>query len=236
MKNRMLTASLLLLCAFAHAPTQSATGSPQPAQASAPQEAPKAGAAQTQRPGAGRYEELLQRLKKGDRTVDLGELRMAYAESKDYSPYGGDREARGAMFAALRAGDWEAALKQSAKILDKNYVDINAHFGAHVANARKGDAEKAAFHKFVLDGLVKSVRGSGDGKSMETAFVVISTDEEYALLNLMGLRPAGQSLMAGGGHRYDMLEAVDPKTNEQQKFYFQIDKPYGWLGNSLKKD
>jgi hypothetical protein len=80
------------------------------------------------------------------------------------------------------------------------------------------------------------VRGDGDGRSMEKAFVVISTDEEYALLSILGLRPGGQSLMQGGGHAYDRLDAVDPKTNQKYEFYFQIDIPFGWLGRNLKSN
>lgn len=188
-----------------------------------------------QKPSAARYKELLEKLKKGERDVDFTELRMAFTETEDFSPYGGDEEARNAMYAALNARKWDDAIKQSAKVLEKNYVDINAHFGAYIANTRKGDTARADFHKFVALGLVNSVRGAGDGKSMEQAFVVISTDEEYALLNILGLRPGGQSLMQGGGHAYDRLDAVDPKTNEKHEFYFQIDIPFGWLGRIMKK-
>ena len=180
------------------------------------------------------YEALLKRVKDGDRSVDFKELRMAYADSSRYSPYGGDSEAQKAMFAAMRASQWDEALKQSAKILEKNYVDINAHFGAFVANHEKGIADKADFHKFVVQGLINSITNSGDGKSTDKAFVVISTDEEYALLNYMGLRPMGQALINGEGHSYDKLNAVDPKTNQSYEIYFNIDKPFNWLGNSLK--
>lgn len=191
-------------------------------------------AAQDQAQKDAAYEALLKKLKGGDRAVDFKELRMAYAGSSGYSPYGGDREARQAMFAAINASQWDETLKQSAKILEKNYVDINAHFGAFVANNKKGVADKADFHKFVVKGLISSITDSGDGKSADKAFVVISTDEEYALLNFLGLRPASQALLNKGGHSYDMLTAVDPKTNEKQDVYFNIDKPFGWLGNSLK--
>jgi hypothetical protein len=187
-----------------------------------------------QKPSAARYKELVEKLRKGERDVDFTELRMSFTETEDFSPYGGDRDARGAMFGALNAGKWDEALKQSSKILEKNYVDINAHFGAYIANTRKGDTAKADFHKFVTLGLVNSVRGAGDGKSMEQAFVVISTDEEYALLNILGLLPGDQSLMHGGGHAYDKLDAVDPKTNQEHEFYFQIDIPFGWLGRTIK--
>jgi hypothetical protein len=214
--------------------TQTPQATPTPAATPKPEETPKQGAAQ--KPSAARYKELVEKLRKGERDVDFTELRMSFTETEDFSPYGGDKDARAAMFAALNAQKWDEALKQSAKVLEKNYADINAHFGAFIANTRKGDTAKADFHKFVALGLVNSVRGAGDGKSMEQAFVVISTDEEYALLNILGLRPGGQSLMQGGGHAYDMLEAVDPKTNQKHEFYFQIDIPFGWLGRSLKSN
>ena len=182
-----------------------------------------------------KYGELLEKLKKGERTVDFKELRLSYTETKEYSPYGNDRDARKAMFAAMNSKDWDEALKQSAKILDKNYVDLNGHFGAYVAHREKGDADKADFHKFVFQGLIDSILKPGDGKSTEKALVVISTDEEYVILNFLGLRPAGQALLNVEGHSYDKMTAVDPKTNETFEFYFNIDKPFGRLGSSLKK-
>src|SRR5947209_17228756 len=171
------------------------------ASAQKPEQSPPAPAAASQKPDApdkskndAAYDALLKRVKDGDKTVDFKELRMAYADSSHYSPYGGHSDAQKAMFAAMRASQWDEALKQSAKILEKNYVDINAHFGAFVANHEKRVADKADFHKFVVNGLIKSITDSGDGKSTDKAFVVISTDEEYALLNFLGLRPMGQAL------------------------------------------
>jgi hypothetical protein len=180
------------------------------------------------------YDALLKRVKAGDKTVDFKELRMTYADSSHYSPYRGDGDTQKAMFAAMNAEKWDEALKQSAKILEENYVDINAHVVADIANRSKGDTDKADFHKFVAKGLINSITNSGDGKSTDKAMVVISTDEEYTLLNLLGLRPAGQALINDKGHSFDKLTAVDPKTNEKYEFYFNIDKPFGWLGNSLK--
>ena len=206
--------------------TQTPQATPKPA------ETPKQGA--QQKPTAARYKELLEKLKKGERDVDFTELRMSYTETDDYDPYGGDREARQGMFAAINSGKWDDALKHSAKILEKNYVDINGHFGAFAANMRKGDAARADFHKYVFRGLLDSVQSGGDGKSIERAFVVISTDEEYALLNFLGLRSTSQALLNSGGHAYDRLAAVDPETKQTYDFFFQIDIPFGWLGRSLK--
>ena len=212
----------LLLFQMAVAAQQPSAGNPQ-------------AAGTTQQPAAkDSYETLLERVKKQDPTVNFTALRLAYTETKQYSPYGGDRDSRDAMLAAVREEDNEKALALSEKILADNYLDVYAHVGAFAANKHLGRAEKSDYHKYVYENLLKSIKDSGDGKSMETAFVVISTDEEYVLFNYLGLRPAGQALIEAKGHAYDRMTALDPKTNQRSTYYFNIDKPFKWLANSLK--
>jgi len=165
------------------------------------------GSAQQNPPPKNRYEVLLEKLKNKDQSLDFKDLRLAYTETSHYSPYGSDKESQKAMFAAIKASQWDEVLKQSAATLDRNYLDINAHFGAFLANQGKGVTEKAEFHKFVARGLLDSILNSADGKSMDTAFVVISTDEEYALFSALGLRVTAQALINEKGHNYDKMTA-----------------------------
>lgn len=181
------------------------------------------------------YDTLLERVRKQDPAVDFTAFRLAYTETRQYSPYGGDRESKIAMFAALNAKQYETALAASEKMLAANYVDMNAHFGAYVSHRELGHTQKSDFHKYVFQNLIKSVNDSGDGKAMETAFVVISVDEEYVWFNFMGLRPGSQSLVEDKGHHYDKITAKNPKTEQTSTYYFNIDKPYNWLGSSLKE-
>ena len=180
------------------------------------------------------YVDLLAKVKSGDRSANFKDLRLAYTETRGYSPYGGNRDARKAMIAAINGEKYEEALKQAENILAGNFMDINGHFGAFLANQKLGNTEKADHHKWVFQGLLKSITDSGDGKSAETAMVVISTDEEYAWFSFMGLRPSNQALVDEKRHFYDKMTTVNPKTNETAVFFFNIDKPYKWLANSLK--
>jgi uncharacterized protein HemY len=181
------------------------------------------------------YEALLERVRKHDQTVDFQALRLAYTETKAYGPYGGDAASQKNLFASLKANEYDKALESATTILAGNYLDIIGHFGSFVAHRELGHAELAAYHRFVYEGLLNSIKNSGDGKSMETAFVVISTDEEYALFNYLGLRPTGQALVKEKGHNFDKMTALDPKTNQSVVYYFNIDKPFNWLDKSLKK-
>src|SRR5438445_6937624 len=132
-----------------------------------------------QPPAKNSYEILLEKVKTSDQSVDFKELRLAYTETSTYSPYGGDGESRRAMFDAIKAREFDKSLQ----------------LGCFVSHRELAHADKATYHKFVFEGLLNSIKNSGDGKSEETAFVVISVDEEYALLNWLGLRPTGQALM-----------------------------------------
>jgi hypothetical protein len=79
-------------------------------------------------------------------------------------------------------------------------VDIDARVAAAVASQKLGRPEDADLHKRWYNGLVDSVLASGDGKTAQTAFEVISVEEEYAVLRAMGLESRGQMLVDGGIH------------------------------------
>ena len=86
------------------------------------------------------------------------------------------------------------------------------------------DPAKAEFHRTVFRGLIDSIRNTGDGKSPEKAWVIISVHEEYVVLRAMGLKPSGQSLMMDKGHAYDVMKAKD-EDGKEETFYFNTDIP-----------
>ena len=72
----------------------------------------------------------------------------------------------------------------------------------------------------MLMGLVKSVLGSGDGKSPETAFVVIGIDEEYSVMaawHISAHSRARGGLLRPGSHGVAgiTLEAVGASQRSQ---------------------
>lgn len=182
-----------------------------------------------------KYETLLERVKAGDTTVSFKDLRMAYTESQGYAPYGGDSEGRKSMLSAVKDKDYDKALGFAGNVLKQNYVDITAHLVSSIAYNELKNAERAKYHHGIVDGLIQSILKSGDGRSIETAYVVIATDEEYALFNVLGMKAVSQSLVHDKDHSYDKMDAVDRKTNQTTTFYFNIDIPFNWLGKSLTK-
>jgi hypothetical protein len=204
----------LMLTVSAGAQTQSTpTPSPTPTPKSSPAEKRK-------------YESLLEKVKKGDRTVDFTELRLAFFESSNYNPYSPMLTYR-PLWGALAQNNYAEAIKIAQSVFEKNFIEVNANMVAHIAYRETGDTERAAFHRFMADGLLASIKSTKDGKTPETAFEVISVSEEYGLMRSLELRPIRQSLIENKGHYLDALVVLD-KANQQSTVYFNIDKPFSW--------
>ncbi len=176
-----------------------------------------------------RYKELSERAKKGDQTVDFRAMRLAFFETPEYNPLTGMIDNR-ALNAALGQGDYAGAVKTAEAVLEKNFVDLNAHMVAYIAHRETKNEEKAKYHRDIAEGLLNSIKATGDGKSPETAFEVISISEEYAMFRALGVRAIKQSLVQEKGHSYDAVVVVDPRTNQQTTYYFNVDKPFSAYG------
>jgi len=177
------------------------------------------------------YAAMMQRLKSGDTDIDYEDLRMAYTRSEFYATADDTdiAELRGAMFQALSAGDMKTAGDRAQRILDLTYVDIDAHMVAAVVYRRTNDDTKAEFHRTIAMGLLQSIQDSGDGKSVDTAFVVISAEEEFALLRSQGLVAKMRSMIRGGGRAFDVIDVADD-AGHTGKLYFNVGIPLGQVG------
>jgi|WetSurMetagenome_2_1015567.scaffolds.fasta_scaffold00458_8 hypothetical protein len=181
------------------------------------------------------YYDLVKKLGNNDKNIDFKALRLSYTKTPDYKPYGENDSARDAALKALNKKDYAEAVRQAQAVLAGNYVDLDAHMICRIAYREMGNSAKYAFHNYVLKGLVSSLYASGDGTSVDKAIIVISTKEEYFILNANSLKLVRQSLISSNGRRYDKMEVENKKTGEKKVMYFDVDIPYGQLTNSLRK-
>jgi hypothetical protein len=170
-------------------------------------------------PAGPTYEEMVAKLKQGDLSVDFTALRMKYAASPQYEPEEGSDEV-GGMYQALNKKDFQGALDIANSILEKQYVNIDAHMVASDAYAGLNNDAMAKLQHDIAAGLLRSILGSGNGASVETAYKVISIAEEYALMRAMGWRPQKQSYLHQGARSYDEMEMLDTKDNSTLTVYF----------------
>jgi len=183
----LATAAALAICGCASGPPpEEAAPPPRAADAPAPRPAPEA--------------------RDGDSITDwqalpdFDDLRAEYAARTDFS----ERCERGGELqqavGLLEEQDWIGLTGAAEAILARCPVDIDAHLLQAIALENLGRQEEALLHQRWRRGLVGSILRSGDGRSTDDAWVVISVAEEYALLRALGARPTGQSLLEGGFH------------------------------------
>lgn len=168
------------------------------------------------------YQQLIARVRATDRSVDFLQVRRMFTQSRTYRPYADSREE--AMLDALDERQPARALEIARTILDANYLNIEAHFAGTVACSALMDSACASHHQFVAQGLLNSIAASGDGRSPESAFAVVSAPEEYAIARVMGADVREQALRRTiDGHAFDVLTLEDPKTGDVRQLYFNVD-------------
>ena len=179
------------------------------------------------------YFQLLENAKRDPDKIDYTALRMAYAQSPEYDPFRFDSEAHAILSQAMDRKDLTSALNALNRLLGACYLDIHAHMLAVDIYESLRTEEKETFHMKFATGLLDSIMRSGDGTKFEKAFVVISTQEEYALLRVLSLEIIMQSLREDHSHQYDVFECPHPHTGKIIEVYFNVDLPMGWLDRKL---
>jgi hypothetical protein len=189
-----------------------------------------------QAPHGDPYLDLVQRLKSGDKTVDFTEFRMAFVNSPEFR--GPDTKLEESIKAATAAHRYQEVLSIAGKMLDENYTDALAHAHAYRAHKELGHKDEAAYHHFILEGLIGSIEKSGNGKSKASAYVVISMSEVLLPLFRGQVEEQGPfevALIQEGIHRWCTFEGVDARTNQRFTLFFNVDIPVSRVRETLKK-
>jgi hypothetical protein len=174
---------------------------------------------------------MVARVRAGDSTVDYTQLRLAYARSASYRPYPWDASAhRDSAGAALERGDFVRASADADSALTYDFRDAELHFVRGYLAERLGDTATSAHHRAIGRRLVESVLASGKGDSADSPYVVVSIDEEYAVLGMLGYCSGMQLLGRCRGQPCDIQHATHAETGQERTFYFDIALPYATLG------
>jgi hypothetical protein len=180
------------------------------------------------------YTDLVARADHGDATLDYTALRNAYALSDHYDPYGMQTKPLfSAAWEAFQAKDCNRAVASARAMFAINYVTVPMHFVVSDCLRQTDDAAGADREAAIARGLAKSLLDSGDGKSIATAYHVVSLNEEGFVLTMLGFHEEKQALLSDGGHQYDLLEGRDEKTGEPRSAYFNVDALMAGMAREL---
>jgi hypothetical protein len=172
------------------------------------------------------YQTLVRRVEAGDFTVDFRALRLACMKSTQCEPTA-TKAALGAINRAESDHDFARVVEITERLVRQGFVNLEAHADSVKAYEAIQDSARSKFHLDVTGGLLRSILFSGDGKSKETAFEVISDREEILTLAAKHLPYSGSgvstSAIEENSHRYDRWEILDPKTGKTVVLFFNTD-------------
>ena len=97
-----------------------------------------------------------------------------------------------------------------------------------------GDTIKRNQYQEIEIGLLKSIINSGDAKTCETGWHVIKIEEEYFILNVLGIQVKSQSLIHEKKNSCDKMEGKDQK-GQDHTFFFEINKVWELETKMFKK-
>jgi hypothetical protein len=153
-----------------------------------------------------KYMDLLGRLQAGDTTIDFTALRISWTRTHSYDPYDNKlSELREQMFKNLDAHHYPEALKSAQKILDRRYIDFDAHVVCSIILDSLADSALASLHLSIAGALLRSVEMSGSGSSVDSAFLVVCIEEEYALVQAHEYEIKTQALSNEKERTFDVL-------------------------------
>lgn len=128
---------------------------------------------------------------------DFTKMRTEYGERVDFVDICPSNQPGALETAAQLAGrsDWQGVLALTEPWTKTCPVDVNARYLTAGALLKLGRESEAQEHIRWYRGLMSSILTSGDGRTPETAWVVISIPEEYAVVRALQVRPVEQKLL-----------------------------------------
>jgi len=146
-------------------------------------------------------------------------MRLDYAKRPGYTGGWVSNPQREAALKAFTDHQLPQFISLSKAWLQKCPVDAKMQLTLASALSDSGDSLGAGRRRFVFYGLLMSILSSGDGRSEESAYKVISVDEEYTVMNYLGMTLKQQGLKGN----YDVMTVE--KDGKESTAYFEISIP-----------
>jgi len=183
------------------------------------------------------YPDLIERILANDEKITHGEYKHLYYGNvfqEYYHPYGSSFVKKD-FDEIYAAGDNKKIIEKGLAVLQENPVDIEVTLKVLLAYLNEGDTTMARIYGKKYYGFLDVIYASGDGETMESAYVVISVTDEYRVVGDLNLSVIEQYLIEDS----DLLifEKKGQRRIRGKKIkhlYFNVRMPLMSLSNSYK--
>ena len=175
------------------------------------------------------YPELLRRFEAADIALTPEQAYYFYygtATRPDYNPYklSNYKEVKEALNGDKNSEEsWRKAAQVIEKELQSDPTNLRFHLYKQTVCSHLYGNESQQYLDAVsqVKTLLSAIMASGDGRSLETAFHVISVTDEYGMMDFLGVSLKKQSIVNDKGQSYDLMEFKENKYG-LKSLYFNI--------------
>lgn len=184
------------------------------------------------------FPKLRERMAEHDSTFTHQEYHHLYYGTvfqEYYYPYG-TSHAKKNFLKAYEAGEYEDAIEKGKIALSQNPVDLEVLLKISISCLKVDRQDEKRYYAKLYYSFLDVIYYSGDGKYVESAYVVISVDHEYYIAGDLGLRVVQQQLISD----CDLLtfsKKHQKKIKGRKKIkelYFNVRMPLMSLSKSFK--
>lgn len=180
------------------------------------------------------YSKLLKQFL-SDKTLTNREMYMlliGYTQTEDYNPYNYKEIEK--LYALGEAKKYKEAVKKAKELLKVNPVNSTIYGELIYCYKQLKETELVEKYRKRRTAIFDAMLYSGNG-SKEEPYVTIAVKEEYAFVNYMGLKEAGD-VNSGlvNGIMVDQLFVVHPKSNKKGSVHFNISTIFANTMNRMK--
>jgi tetratricopeptide (TPR) repeat protein len=185
------------------------------------------------------FAKLQDKFTKNYAEMGLDEIFMFYfgtTSQKNYSPYALPmiiKPISEQMEGFLGKKEYSACIKTGQDFLKQYPAAIEIYLPLAIAYYESGDFVNYSEAISKYHAFINAILATGDGKSTQSAWVVISVRDEYVVLGYLGLTTSSQALLNDNGHSFDRMNCAN-ENKDEFSFYFNIDKPFSSMAGSLK--
>ena len=166
------------------------------------------------------FSDYIKKLEAGETNIDYQDFRFSFLKSEQFtiaqSKLKEFDSLKRQMYVQMNAANHQEVIQITKKLLSIDYTDMKAHKILRQTYKIIGDTANAAKYKTIQFGLMNSILQKGDGRSCETAWPVIQVEEEYFILEMVGAKLNGQTLVEDGG----ICDKMEFKAEGKNKTYF----------------
>jgi len=172
------------------------------------------------------YTKYVRHIEEGNTTVNYEQFRESYLVSEQFRVASEKSQEYNRLKTLLKdqvnQQKYTEVIKTAKLMLSIDYTSLPAQRALSIAYTESGDKKNAAKYGAIFKGLLESITTRGNGESCSNAWPVIQEEEEYFILENLGIGIEGSYKYRKDGAVCDEFKTIT--SGKRKSYYFETSR------------